>query len=87
MNKKIFGINGIIGASKFIGYVEAESKEEAEKIANTKLDFDPPSLCYHCSTEVELGDMYEIEAFEVKRESLTKKELAALAGSTSDEEE
>lgn len=55
-----YEVYGLIKTSKFIGEFEANSKEEAEKMA---WDSDEAyvSLCYHCSrefaTEIEVTEM------------------------------
>ena len=61
--EKEYSIYGIIGASKYLGKVKAKDKEEAiEK--GMELD-SHVSLCHHCSSEIDIGDVYEYEANEV----------------------
>jgi len=57
-------VYGIISASKFIGEFEAESKEKAIEMAENSENCYTPGLCHQCSGEINLGDIYEIEAEE-----------------------
>ena len=54
---------GIATSSKYLGEFEANSKKEAEEIAWEKDTY--ISLCYQCSREVDIGDIYEVQVEEV----------------------
>lgn len=57
MSKK-WRIYGVIDATTYVGVVEAETKEEAEKKGWEKID--NPSICHHCSESIDVGDVYEL---------------------------
>ena len=63
---KKYIVYGLISASKKIGEYEAKSEEEAiemaEKDKNANWDY---SICHQCSSEIEIGDMYEVHAEEI----------------------
>lgn len=55
-----YNVWGSVGADKLIGTYEADSPEEAEKMADKDPEADwSTSLCHQCSHEVELGDIYK----------------------------
>lgn len=60
----------IATASRFIGEIEAENKEDAiikaeeHENANSLVN-----LCHYCSKEVDVGDFYEVQVEEIKDES------------------
>lgn len=61
-----YQVYGTMSASVILGVYEAESKEEAIKMAGEDENANwMPSLCHQCSHEVELGDIYETEAEEI----------------------
>lgn len=49
----------VIGATKAIGTVEAETEEEAKEKAGDLAE--PPSLCHYCCREVEIGEIIEVK--------------------------
>lgn len=56
-------IIGILSASKYLGIVEADTKEEAiEKAEEELVDEMHASLCHYCSREIDLGETYDLEA-------------------------
>lgn len=63
---KKFRAYAIISASKFIGEIEAENKEQAEDLAWDHENCYNPTLCHHCSYEMDLGDIDEILIEEVE---------------------
>lgn len=64
---KKFRVFGIASASVEIGVYEAENADEAIALADEDRNANwHPSLCHHCSREVDLGDVYETEAEEVE---------------------
>lgn len=61
-----YNVFGIMTASTLLGVYEADSKEEAEE----KAEKDPeanynPGLCWHCSNDIELNEVYELQIKEV----------------------
>jgi hypothetical protein len=54
----------IASASRYLGEIEAGSKEEAEDIAFT-LESCSMALCHHCS-KIDIGDIETIEVEEVE---------------------
>ena len=64
-----YTIYGLVQGSKVLGVIEAPSEEEAIEIAwaddaiNEEMYV---SLCYQCAGEVELGDIYKLEAEEAE---------------------
>ena len=59
---KKYNVYGIVSASVHIGTYEAESKEQAEDMANNDKEANwYPSLCHQCSGELEIGDIYELQ--------------------------
>lgn len=64
MRKKIktFSVCAVIVESKFIGHFQAESEEQAIKMAGKEADV---SLCHHCSAECENAEIEELIAEEV----------------------
>ena len=65
MRKKIktFSVCAVIVESKFIGHFQAESEEQAIKMAREEADI---SLCHHCSAECENAEIEELRAEEVE---------------------
>jgi len=59
---KKFRVYGIITASTCIGEYDAETAEEAEKMAWEDAGY--PSICYQCSKEIDLGEIYELQVEE-----------------------
>lgn len=58
--KKKYRITALYGASKCLGTVEADSKEEAADLGE-ELDIHV-SLCHQCAREIDIGDCSEIIA-------------------------
>lgn len=58
-----YSVYGIMTASKFVGEYEANSEEEAKEKAQETGDCHV-SLCWQCSHEVDVGDIYEYQAEE-----------------------
>lgn len=60
-----YSVYAIVTGSKFLGEIEAESKEAA-----IQKGWDHPdchiSICHQCSREVEVGDIYEIQVDEIE---------------------
>jgi len=55
-----------MSASVIIGVYEADSKEEAIKMAGEDENANwMPSLCHQCAKEIDLGDICETEAEEI----------------------
>jgi hypothetical protein len=64
---KKYSVYGIISASVFLGEYEAESKEEAVKMAEENRNANwHPTLCWQCAGEVELGDVYDTQVEEIE---------------------
>lgn len=64
---KKYTVYGIMTASTVVGEYEAESKEEAEEMANNDPDADwTPCLCHQCSSQVELGDAHSVQVEEIE---------------------
>ncbi|MCP4262776.1 MAG: hypothetical protein GY774_35505 [Planctomycetes bacterium] len=60
-------IYGTYTASKVVGVIEAETKEDAIEIAWADDGVSNEShvnLCHACASEIELGDVYEYDAEE-----------------------
>ena len=51
----------IATASYFVGEYEAESEEEAKRLADERPQNDQPILCHQCAGEVEIGEWYEYQ--------------------------
>ena len=64
---KEYRVIGLVGASVELGIYKAKSKEDAIQQAydNKEADFNP-QLCWQCANEVEVGDVYDVEAEEIK---------------------
>ena len=63
---KKYRVWGSVSASVDLGEYEAESADEAEKMAEDNDDAKwYPSLCHHCSSEIDVGDIYEVHVEEV----------------------
>ena len=61
-----FFVYGIVSVSKFLGEYEAETKELAIEMAENDDDADwSVSLCHQCAKEVDIGDIYDIQADEI----------------------
>ncbi|MFD1206657.1 hypothetical protein ACFQ38_16290 [Sporosarcina contaminans] len=56
---------GVLDATKYLGEVEAENKEQAEEKA-WESDEQHVSICHHCSGEFDLGDMIRVIVEEVE---------------------
>ena len=67
MKKKKFRVIGLVSASIDLGVYEAETKEEAIDMAydNDNTNFHP-TVCTHCSKEIEIGNIYDEEVYEEK---------------------
>ena len=52
-----WNVNLAFSASKFVGGVEAETKEEA--IEKAMMEHGYVSICHKCSDEIEVGDVIE----------------------------
>ncbi len=65
---KNWNVYADVRGSKYLGEVEAETKEEAEKAAWSDLDFSI-SVCHQCSSEVEDPEVYEIVVEEMEEQS------------------
>ena len=66
-----YTIYGIASASKILGVIEAPSKEDAIEIAwndDSLRDEWYMSLCHHCANELDIGDIYELDAFKVDKQ-------------------
>jgi hypothetical protein len=60
--KKTFSVYGVVTGSKYLGRFEANTKEEAIKLASGEASV---SLCHQCSDECEDPEIHEIVAEEV----------------------
>jgi len=60
IKKKKFDVYVGIDASFFLGTFEAETKEEAERIAYDDENCATPGLCHQCSRDIELGDVAKL---------------------------
>ena len=61
-----YKVYGIMAASVFLGEYEAESPESAKDLADEDNEANwYPSLCYQCSQEVELEDIYETQVVKI----------------------
>ena len=54
-----YEVYGVVRASKYLGTVEADTKEEAEEKAWSDLDA-YVSLCHQCSSEAEEAEISEL---------------------------
>ncbi len=64
---KKYAVYGYITAITKVGEYEAENADEAlEKAEHDDQANWYPSLCHHCATEIELGDIYINEAQEIE---------------------
>lgn len=63
---KTWRVTGVVTGSKYLGEVEAATKEEAEAKAFDELDVDC-CLCHQCSEECEDAEIQEVYASEVTR--------------------
>ncbi len=62
-----FEVTGSVDCVVLIGKYEADSKEEAERMAEDDESADwYPTLCHQCSREVEVGDITEVYVNEVQ---------------------
>lgn len=59
-----FNVYAIATASKYLGEVEANSISEAKDKAWDLENCYMESLCWHCASVVDIGDVYEIQAEE-----------------------
>jgi len=58
-----FRVYGVIGASVDLGTYEAETEDDAIEMAeNNPNAVWSPTLCHHCSNEVDIGEVYEVKA-------------------------
>ena len=65
-----YKVYAIASATWEIGEYEADSPEEAEKMANEDDEAEwMKSLCHQCANEVELGDCYKTEISETDESS------------------
>lgn len=56
---KTWRVNGIVTGGKYLGTVEARTKEEAERAAWDSLEWSV-GLCHHCSGECEDAEIHEL---------------------------
>lgn len=62
---KKYRVYGLVSATVDLGEYEAESKEDAEKMAEENTDVDwSPTLCHHCANDLDVGDVYEVHVEE-----------------------
>ena len=62
-----YRVYGVLTGSVYIGEYEAENESAAEDMANEDKEANwMPSLCYQCSGEVEIGDIYEVQIEKVE---------------------
>ena len=60
-----YKVYGIMTASVLLGEYEANSKEEAEEMAENDKTADwYPTLCHQCADDIELSDIYKVEISE-----------------------
>lgn len=57
-----YNIQGIVAADTHLGEIEADSAQEAIKLAWEQLDCGTPPICHQCSRHVNLGDVYQLVA-------------------------
>ncbi len=63
----LYKVYGIMTASSEVGEYEANGIADAIAKANDDPNADwSKQLCHHCAGEVELGDVYELQASEVE---------------------
>jgi len=64
-----YTVIGVIDASKFLATVEAESEEAAIRKVKEDDSIDTyVDLCWQCSNEVDMGDIYEYKAFSLEED-------------------
>lgn len=56
-------------ATVYLGEFEAETKEQAEEMAEATDNFSTPNVCHQCSREFDLGDPHSTEAELIENES------------------
>ena len=62
---KKYRVYGLVSATVDLGEYEAESAEEAEKMAEDNDDAGwYPSICHQCANEIDVGDVYEVHVEE-----------------------
>lgn len=67
IKKKKYHVYGMVSASVSLGEYEAESEEEAIQMAEDNQGANwYPSVCHQCSRELDVGDVYKVEADEVE---------------------
>lgn len=58
-----YQVFGVLSASIFIGEYEADSKEDAIDKANEDKKANwHPRICHHCSRNISIGDINDVEA-------------------------
>lgn len=57
-----YAIQGLVAADKHIGYVEADTAADAIDKAYIELDVSTPNVCHQCSKELNVGDVYKLQA-------------------------
>ena len=61
-----FRVYGIMTASSLVGEYEVETKEKViEKVEKDKESDWYRSLCHQCAGDIELGEIYELQAEEI----------------------
>ena len=60
-----FRVYGLVHGSKFLGEVEANSKEEAEE-KGWKLDGTYVGLCHQCASQIDDAEIHTLQLEEVK---------------------
>jgi len=58
-----YRVYALVRGSKYLGTVEADSKEEAEKVAWNELDHFV-GLCHQCSKEIDDPEVDELDILE-----------------------
>lgn len=63
-----FRVYGILYATKEIAIIEAETKEDAIKKGWEHENCEPCTLCWQCREDLELDDINEVRADEIKED-------------------
>mgnify|MGYP003652142593 CR=1 FL=1 len=61
-----YRIYEIATAAYFVGEYEAETKDEAEAMADSDPQNEQPCLCHYCAGEVDLGEFYKYQTDEIR---------------------
>ena len=56
-----FLVYEVATASYFVGEYEADTKEDAEALADAEPQNDAPCLCHQCAGDLELGEFYQYQ--------------------------